>query len=358
MSSKRYDVIGVMSGTSLDGIDLSSIEFILKNNRWSYHFKAVDTFCYSDNWVSRLAGADCYSNKELQALNDAYTPYLAKKINSFIQFHQLNQIDEICSHGHTILHQPEKQITLQIGNQPQLSDLLQQKVVCDFRIQDVKSGGQGAPLVPIGDQLLFPDYTACINLGGFANISLQKGKRRIAFDICPVNTVLNRYAEKFGKTFDDKGMLAQTGTVNESLLDRLNDLSFYQQQPPKSLGIEWVKRVILPILEESHQPPDTILATYTKHIAFQLFRAIPSAKNGKVLLTGGGVYNDFLVKSLQKLTKLDLVIPDKNLIDYKEALIFGLLGVLRLRGENNVLSSVTGAKKDHSSGFIYSPTKF
>lgn len=352
MKPTSYHVLGIMSGTSRDGIDLAQIKFDYTNCAWRYSFGGTETLAYSNYWKQTLADVDNNSPSAIADLNIAYTNYLGKRIKNFIDEHQLQNLDAICSHGHTVFHQPEKQYTLQIGNLPELAKITNQTVVCDFRIQDVEFGGQGAPLVPIGDQLLFDEYAACINLGGFANISLNKNNERIAYDICPINIVLNQYAEQCGLAYDDKGKIAASGTVNTELVRELDDLKFYKENPPKSLGIEWVKKEVFPLLKNQDLSTEDILATYTTHATNQLSAALRECSDKKVLLTGGGVYNEFLIQSLKNKTDCDLIIPDAQLIDYKEALIFGLLGVLKLRGEVNVLKSVTGAKKDHSSGVI------
>ncbi len=351
-------VIGVMSGTSLDGIDVTEITFSTTNNKWSFQLGVCKTYGYSQSWEDRLRSAPSLSSKELEILNKEYTQYLASVINQFISEYNLTEIDAVCSHGHTILHQPHNGFTLQIGNLPELATLLQKKVVCDFRVADVALGGQGAPLVPIGDQLLFPDYDYCINFGGFANISFEKNKKMIAYDICPVNVVLNTYALKLGKAYDAEGNLAKSGKVHESLLKTLNRLPFYEILPPKSLGIEWVNKVIFPLIESYDVEPHDVLRTFTVHVAQCVGRSLEQASNKrelKVLITGGGVYNTFLVNQIKKYTTATIVIPIPQLVEYKEALIFGLLGVLKLKDKVNVLASVTGAMRDHSSGNIFNP---
>ncbi len=358
MKAQIYHVLGVMSGTSLDGIDLAHLKLIYENAKWNYAIVDTETCPYPSKWQHTLAEADQYTTEELTLLNKTYTHYLAQIIQAFIKQHALHNLNAICSHGHTILHQPQNHYTLQIGNLPLLAQLLKHTVICDFRVQDVALGGQGAPLVPIGDALLFSDYEACINLGGFANISLKQNNARIAYDICAVNTVLNRYAQKCGKEYDAEGKLAAIGKIDTALLKQLNQLGYYTQKPPKSLGIEWVKAVVLPLLEKTNSAPQTILATYTLHIAKKIAEALRTCTKGKALLTGGGAYNQFLVDCIQKQTRCKIVVPNRNLVDYKEALIFGLLGVLRMRNEINVLHQVTGASKDHCAGFIYQPTSF
>ncbi|MCW5520202.1 anhydro-N-acetylmuramic acid kinase [Aureitalea sp. L0-47] len=354
MVKSKYKVLGVMSGTSLDGIDLAecTLEFS-EANGWSYKIGVAETVAYPAQWSSSLREAIGYSETQLKSLNIEYTRYLSKVVRRFIAKHQLYDLDAVCSHGHTILHQPDKGITLQIGNLSELARLTGKKVVCDFRVQDVALGGQGAPLVPMGDRLLFGAYDYCLNLGGFANISSEVNQRRIAYDVCPVNIVMNRYANKLGEPYDPEGSIARSGTVDQRVLERLNDLAYYQMPAPKSLGLEWVLQNIIPVLEETNISPPDVLRTFVEHIVLQI--AAQFNENSKVLVSGGGAYNSFLIDRLKSLKNLQIVIPDNDLVDYKEALIFALLGVLRLRNEVNCLASVTGAKKDHCSGFVYDP---
>ena len=341
-----------MSGTSLDGIDIAEIHFSLSNGgAWDFEILASTTTEYTSAWRKKLQKAVLLSNDQIEALDIEYTHYLSEVILDCIKKHQIENLDAICSHGHTVMHQPENGITVQIGNLPSLSKLLSQRVVCNFRVQDVLLGGQGAPLVPMGDALLFREYTYCLNLGGFANISSEIEGKRIAYDICPVNIVLNMYAEILGFSYDDKGSIAASGTLNLELLEKLNDLPFYSETAPKSLGLEWVIKWMLPILDASKISHQDKLRTTVEHIAIQLSAQIETGS--KVLVTGGGVYNDFLMSRLQSQGDIELIRPSRKLIDYKEALIFGLLGVLKLRGSVNCLASVTGARNDHSSGNIF-----
>ncbi len=354
MEKQTYNVIGVMSGTSLDGMDLAHIHFSIVDSKWSFEILEAETVSYDNEWISKLKVAVDFSEAELKKLNEDYTFLLANVIKTFIEKHNLKNLDAVCSHGHTILHQPQNGYTLQIGNLPEIAKILNQTLVCDFRVQDVELGGQGAPLVPIGDRILFSDFDYCLNLGGFSNISFEQNERRIAFDISPVNTVLNFYANKLGLDYDDKGNISKSGTLNEDLLNELNALDYYKKSFPKSLGFEFVKETVLPIIEKYSIPTENQMHTFTEHISFQTSLALPN-KNGKLLATGGGAYNDFLIERIQFwLPNLEIIIPDKKTIEFKEALIFALLGVLKLRNEINVLSSVTGAKKDHSSGVILS----
>ncbi len=340
-----------MSGTSLDGIDLAEIRFNYFEEKWSFKILAAETIPYSSFWRKELGEAINYSKESLERIDFKYTEKLSEEILKFIKKHAIQEIDAVCSHGHTVFHRPEKGVTCQIGNLPRLAKLLSQKVVCDFRVQDVALGGQGAPLVPIGDRLLFPRYDYCLNLGGFANCSYEKNGERIAFDICPVNIVLNKYAQKLGKDFDEDGKIAALGKVDENLLDKLNSHSFYSEKPPKSLGLEWVKANIFPLLDALAISSETILSTFTEHVAMQLAKQF--SVNSSVLVTGGGAYNSFLIERLKAHAAVTVIIPAPEIVEYKEALIFGLLGVLKLRNAINCLASVTGAERDHSSGKVY-----
>lgn len=352
MLKESYHIIGVMSGTSLDGIDLAEINFT-KNKTWQFQILKATTTPYSEKWLSKLKNLTQKAIKDLQQIDVDYTNYLAEVITTFIKKNNIKNIDAVCSHGHTALHQPEQKLTYQIGNLPELAKKINQNVVCDFREQDVKLGGQGAPLVPIGDQLLFSDYDYCINLGGFANVSTKINNQRIAFDICPVNIVLNKYVQQLGFDYDDKGHLASEGKINQQLLKQLNALDFYKKLYPKSLGLEWVEQQIFPLIDQYDLTIKDVLRTMVEHVAQQIAKITSQKVNASVLLTGGGTYNDFLVERIKALTNNKIVIPSKEIIEFKEALIFGFLGVLKLREENNCLASVTGANKDHSSGNIF-----
>ena len=352
MLKKNYHVIGVMSGTSLDGIDFCEVTFNY-TNQWEYQIGKCHTYAYAEEWKTKLKKALLFSERELEILNQDYTKLLAEYCNRFIKEYQIQQIDALCSHGHTILHQPENGFTLQIGNLPELATLTSQKIVCNFRVQDVELGGQGAPLVPIGDVLLFNKHTYCLNLGGFANISHQQNNQRIAYDLCAVNVVLNHYAQLLGMDYDDKGTSAKAGKLNLELLNELDTIRFYKEKPPKSLGMEWVNSNLFPILNKYKIPETDILHTYCIHIAKVIALATHNNSYEKILITGGGAYHDFLITEIEKHTHTKIRIPNSKLIEFKEALIFAFLGVLKLENQINVLASVTGASKDHSSGVIF-----
>lgn len=353
MIISNYNVIAVMSGTSLDGIDLIYANYAYQS-KWNFKIKHYETVKYSMHWKNILKDLVHLSRKELESIDEKYSVYLGKVILDFIEKYNIKAIDFVSSHGHTALHQPEEGLTYQIGNRQVLSDTLNEKVICDFRVQDVELGGQGAPLVPIGDRLLFYDYDYCLNLGGFANISYEHQSERIAYDICPVNIVLNHYVSSLNLDYDAEGRIASTGKVHEELLSQLNLLAYYKENPPKSLGLEWVKLTVFPLIDSFEITIEDVLRTYVEHIAIQISKVL-DREHSSLLITGGGVYNDFLISRLQSFSKLKIVIPENDIIEFKEALIFGLLGVLKQRDEVNCLKSVTGAQFDHSSGKLLIP---
>lgn len=354
MENNTYHVIGVMSGTSLDGIDLVEVKFVF-NGSWSFEILNAETVDYNSHWSDILGGLLKYSGEDLKAIDADYTNYLSVKINDFIAKYSISHIDAVCSHGHTAFHQPENKLTCQIGNLPMLSKLLNQKVVCNFRVQDVGLGGQGAPLVPIGDELLFSEYDYCLNLGGFANISMDLEGKRIAYDVCPVNIILNHYVKQLGFDYDSEGKIASKGTLNQDLLKSLNGLKFYKEDFPKSLGLEWVKAHVFPLIDGFQLEIKDVLRTCVEHISIQIVDQLRTIKKSSVLTTGGGVFNTFLINRIKANSNCSIMIPSDAIIDFKEAVIFGFLGVLKLRNEVNCLQSVTGASRDHSSGEIFLP---
>ncbi len=347
----NYQVLGLMSGTSLDGLDLCHASFQKdKFGKWSFKILNAATFPYSEIWEGKLRNSIHLSAEELFEINSKYGFYLGEKVKEFIEKYSLDNIDLIASHGHTVFHQPQKKFTVQIGDGRAIKLLTDTPVIYDFRSQDVLMGGNGAPLVPIGDELLFSEFDACLNIGGFSNISFKENGKRIAFDICPVNIVLNDFAKKLGKDYDENGDFARNGIVNENLLSALNSIEYYKKNPPKSLGMEWVSEHVFTMFED--EDPSMILATFTEHAAIQIANIFNQHKIKKVLFTGGGTYNSYLIEKIETKTQTEIIIPEKEIIDFKEALIFALMGVLRMTNENNVLSSATGSSQDHCSGII------
>jgi len=345
-------VLGLMSGTSLDGLDICIADFDMDS--MSFQMGPCTTIPYDDRWKSRLSEAMHLHEDDLYVLNQEYASWLALQCNIWLAIHDI-QVEIIASHGHTIVHRPEKGITFQLGNHQKLADLTSIPVVCDFRVQDVQLGGQGAPLVPIGDQLLFHSYRSCLNLGGFSNISYNLDEKRIAFDISPCNLILNRMVNQQGLEYDDGGELSRKGVVIESLLNELSAILFFKKKPPKSLSRVWMEKTYQPILGKyKEQKLHDLLHTLVVHIGQEIGSKIPD--DGPCLVTGGGVYHSFLMEKIQENTEAKIIIPDYQIIEFKEALIFGLLGALRWNDKINVLSSVTGAEKDHSSGYIFHPS--
>ena len=344
-----YSAIGLMSGTSLDGLDICHVK-LSKSENWSFEILATETISYKENWKLKLQNAPQLSAEDLLALDKEFGFFLGEKTQEFILKQNISELDVIASHGHTVFHQPHRKFTLQIGDGRAIKIITNKTVVYDFRSQDVLMGGNGAPLVPIGDELLFSEFDACLNLGGFSNISLKKNEERIAFDISPVNVVLNFFAEKLGKNYDENGDFAKNGNIILAILEQLNALNFYKKQHPKSLGIEFVNAEIFPLL--NNETPETILATFTEHIAIQISKVFNENQLKKVLVTGGGAFNAYLIEKLNEKTTSEIIIPDEKIINFKEALIFALMGVLRMNNEANVLCSATGSSANHSSGII------
>jgi anhydro-N-acetylmuramic acid kinase len=349
-----YRVIGLMSGTSLDGVDLASCVFTLLEEGWSYRIEATETIPYPEEWLSLLPSlmqADAFT---FAKANSNLGFYFGKIIKDFILSYHI-EADFVASHGHTVFHQPGIGLTSQIGSGATIAATCGLPVVCDFRSTDVALGGQGAPLVLIGDALLFSDYEFCLNLGGFSNVSYTAGEKRIAFDVCPINTLLNLLAQRVGLNFDRDGLIARSGNIDSSLLKKLNAMTYYDLKPPKSLGFEWNNEYIWPLIDAANLSVPDLLRTVVEHIAIQLSLSLYDFECGKILVTGGGAKNIFLIERFATHSKHSLVIPSDTIIDYKEALIFAFLGLLRVRGEVNCLSSVTGALKDSVGGAIYLP---
>lgn len=339
-----------MSGTSLDGVDLAYCTF--QRNESSFKINYAKTFSYTADWKKRLENADQTSAQELALLEIDISRLFAIHINSFISENKIRDIDAISSHGHTIFHQPENGFTYQIGRASYISALSGHVVIGDFRTADLALGGQGAPLVPIGDRDLFSSYVNRINLGGFANISFEEDERTIAFDICPLNMALNQLANELNLDYDPEGSIARRGKINQVLLKELNDLEYYQISGPKSLGKEWYLSHFLPLLSGSAVSTEDKLRTLCEHMAMQLTRSMCF---GKTLISGGGSHNSFLIERIKELSKNEIHVADPIIIDFKEALIFAYLGYLRLIGKINVLASVSGASSDHIAGSIHLP---
>ncbi|MCB9016511.1 MAG: anhydro-N-acetylmuramic acid kinase [Lentimicrobiaceae bacterium] len=351
-----YEALGLMSGTSLDGLDVALCRFEVENGQWAYSIAAAETISYSESWTQLLSSLPQAGALEISLAHHDYGKWMGQVCRDFIARHKARP-SLIASHGHTIFHRPEKGTTLQIGSGAAIAAETGLTTVCDFRSLDVALHGQGAPLVPVGDRLLFGSYNACVNIGGFANISFESDNRRHAFDIGPANILLNRLAALLGKPYDESGSFAGSGKVIPSLLARLNHLDYYSQPAPKSLGREWVEKQVLPLIQTELYEITDLLATITEHVAVQISHVLPAGKQATALLTGGGAHNLYLTDRIKALSSCQIVIPDKLTIDFKEALIFALLGVLRIRGEVNCLAEVTGAVRDNCGGAVYQGAK-
>jgi len=348
---KVFKAIGLMSGTSLDGVDIAACEFYLENGSWSFSLKHCITEKYTEEWISKLSGLPDSTALTFCATHSEYGHFLGRLTKSFIDSTGFKP-DIIASHGHTVFHQPSKGLTVQVGSGTALAAETGIPVVFDFRTADVALGGQGAPLVPVGDRLLFADYNACLNIGGFANISMEIDGNRIAFDICPANIILNKLAGQIGLPYDENGSLARSGNTDPELLKQLNSLEYYSLPYPKSLGREWLEKEFLPLLSSYPGPVSDLLSTVTDHIAIQIRGSIKPSPLGKILVTGGGAHNKYLLERIRYRSAHEWILPSASLIDFKEAVIFAFLGVLRLTEEKNVLKSVTGSSMDHCSGIL------
>jgi anhydro-N-acetylmuramic acid kinase len=340
-----------MSGTSLDGLDIALCTFNVTENHYSYSIIAAETVHYDNSLQSELFNAYRSNGMDLMHLNATYGRYLGEQAKLFLEKTGFTA-DAIASHGHTIFHQPEKGFSTQIGNGASLAAAAGLTTVCDFRSVDIALSGQGAPLVPIGDELLFSNYQSCLNLGGIANISFRNNSHtRTAFDICVCNMALNYLANKNGQAFDNGGTIARGGNTDEKLLHCLNNLAYFKQTKNKSLGYEWFEKNIKPLLDEGDVQIN--LRTFSEHIAIQITKVLIENGIDQVLITGGGAYNRFLTERLQVMSGAKIIIPDDTTIQFKEALIFAFLGYLRLNHKTNILKSVTGALQDSIGGAVY-----
>lgn len=362
-----YKVIGLMSGSSLDGLDIIYAELHEYSGKWNYEILAADCYPYPAEWREKLKGAVHLNALDYQLLHTAYGHYLGEQVNQFIEAHNLHfQVALIASHGHTTFHVPAQRMTAQLGCGAALAAATGLPVVSDLRAMDIAFGGQGAPIVPIGEKLLLKDYGLYLNLGGIANISFNAPDKYIAFDVCPANRVLNIIAAKDHKEYDAGGQMAAMGNVHEELLQKLSELDYYRQPFPKSLANDFGTDVVYPLVNSFGLPHTDELRTYVEHIVQQIKDSIVNSPwyktrsaandNAKLLATGGGALNTFMVQRLsEELSRLNIevVVPDEKLVQYKEALIMALIGVLRWRQEYNTLASVTGASRDSIGGALW-----
>lgn len=362
-----YKAIGLMSGSSLDGLDIVFASFHENGGKWTYEIIAADCYTYPGDWGRRLRDASSLNALDYQLLHADYGHFLGQQVNKFIEEKNLQfQVALVASHGHTVFHLPARRMTAQLGDGAAIAAETRLPVVSDLRTMDVALGGQGAPIVPIGEKLLLNEYDLFLNLGGIANISSNptssSGQEYIAFDVCPANRVLNMLANDAVMEYDDEGRIARSGKIDNELLSQLNVMEYYQLNYPKSLANDFGTEIIYPMIKDTGIPTNNLLRTYTEHIVIQIKQSILSLKgkhqasNLKLLCTGGGAFNTFLVERLKEQLKelhIEVVVPDAQLIKYKEALIMALIGILRWREKTNVLSSVTGAERDSVGGALW-----
>lgn len=341
-----------MSGTSLDGLDIAACKFWKENEAWKYEINYAETIPYAESEIKSLKHAFYLNGADLIALHHHYGDLIGLKVKQFCELHAIRP-DYIASHGHTIFHQPHKGFTFQLGHGANIAARAGIITICDFRTSDVAYGGQGAPLVPVGDELLFAEYDYCLNLGGISNISFREQGKRKAFDIGICNMALNELAKEENLAFDKDGLLARSGIVEIDLLDQCIEATKKNHLNQHSLGYEWFDSVIRPILNDYNSATANKLRTYCEFIALQISSHI--LDNKTVLLTGGGAKNKFLVECIQQKCNSKIIIPNNQLIDFKEALIFAFLGMLRINNQANALCDVTGALNDSKGGCIYLP---
>ncbi|HXD79173.1 MAG TPA: anhydro-N-acetylmuramic acid kinase [Puia sp.] len=358
-----YKVIGLMSGSSVDGLDIACVHLQERASTaaavprtWEFQLEHTECRPYPAEWRERLAGATRLSAQEYLVLHAEYGRYLGEQVLAFVAAHGLEyQVQLIASHGHTTFHSPARRMTAQLGDGAAIAAAARINVVSDLRAMDVALGGQGAPIVPIGEKLLWPEFGLFLNLGGIANISRQEG--HVAFDVAPANRVLNELAGDAGLAFDRDGELAASGHVDTALLARLNALPYYGEGWPKSLGNEFGLETVLPVVRAAALCTADALRTYVEHVVVQVEAAVEGlGAAGRMLATGGGAHNKFLVARLRERLVADgveVVVPETAIVDFKEALVMALIGVLRWREENNVLASVTGASRNSIGGAVW-----
>jgi anhydro-N-acetylmuramic acid kinase len=347
----KYIVLGLMSGTSMDGLDVSCAKYYKQNNTWCFDLLKAETFSYNES--IKLDFLKAFNKKcNIEDIDIKFGDIISDYILLFLEKHHLVP-DLISSHGHTIFHNPKNGYTTQVGSGKIISERIKMPVVSNFRQQDIDLGGQGAPLVPMGDKLLFSQYHACVNLGGIVNISYDDNGTRFAYDIGPCNMILNYISNKKGKAYDNNGEMALKGKVNPKLLNQLSNISYYNLSFPKSLGKEYIDSVFLPLINAHELKTVDILSTLVEHIAIQIGHVFQKHRIWNALFTGGGVFNDYLMSRINFHTPTKMIIPSNETINFKESIVFGFLGLLRYLNEDNCLSSATGASKNHSSGEIY-----
>ncbi len=364
-----YHVVGLMSGSSLDGIDLSYCSYSTSGDAFDWELLNHATYPIPDTWKSRLLHLPEQSAKTFVKTHTYFGHFLSEVINDFIERQKITP-DFIASHGHTIFHEPNKRFTTQIGCGAAIATQTGLPVINDFRIQDISINGEGTPLAPAADLFLFEGYDFYLNLGGIANLTAKTVDQLVAFDVCPANQLLNFLANQINLAYDKDGILAKSGQLLPALMERLRDFEYYRMSYPKSLDNSWIKKEVLSIFQQFEEPVQDKLHTTCKFIAEEITNSlstvIQSLKMGKnnhykLLATGGGTFNEFLLECIvESNTKgnlpIEVVLPEKEIIDFKEAILMGLLGVLRVQNRPNCFASVTGAKYDTIGGIVHQGT--
>jgi anhydro-N-acetylmuramic acid kinase len=361
-----YKVLGLMSGSSLDGLDIAYCSIDWQNNQVKdWQLLAGETLEFSDMWKSRLSNLPSQSGLIFAKTHTYFGHYMADLVQTFLKKNAIQEVDFIASHGHTIFHNPDQRISIQIGDGAALAAKTGITTICNFRTQDVALDGEGAPLAPLADQYLFEGYDFYLNLGGIANLSANINNRWVAMDCCPANQVLNTLAQELGAEYDNKGAWANQGTVDQTLLGQAANFDFYTESYPKSLGNEWIRQHILPLYLAAPSSWEDKLATACEHIAIEISTSIQQIlqkeafqkENYKVLVTGGGAFNDYLMESINAYCNqnhsIELFLPDPSIINFKEAILMALLGVMRMEKTPNSLKTITGAQRDTVNGAVY-----
>lgn len=352
MDSTAIIGVGLMCGTSQDGLDLAVVKFTPNSSRVDYEIMLTKAFELPSKLALSLKSGEHLNGLELSLLNNAVGLFFGDCVNQALAKKEFKP-DFVASHGITIFHQPEHKLTLQIGSGAEIAAITKLKTICDFRTSDVALGGNGAPLVPFADSILFNDFDFTLNLGGFVNISSIKSEIS-GFDVTVCNLALNNIVAEIGLSFDNAGHEARKGSLNSELLTSLNNLAFFKQKGPKSLGKEWFEREFLPIVQNSKISMNDKLRTVCEHIGAQIGSHFHESEK-TCLVTGGGAYNLALIDAIKSHSKCRIELPDRELIDFKEAICFAFLGLNRLLEKQNISKTVTGAKLNSIGGAIYLP---
>ncbi|MGB0167057.1 MAG: anhydro-N-acetylmuramic acid kinase [Luteibaculum sp.] len=347
---QKWKALGIMSGSSLDGLDLALSEYTLNQEKWSFKILHRDSIELPDNLKELLKTSTSLSGEDLVLLDITYGKWIASQLGDFLADYP--KPDVVGLHGHTVFHKPDLGYSLQIGSADHVAASVSCPVVSNFRQKNIALGGQGAPLVPIGDFHLFNDFDACVNLGGICNTTLLNRQDLLAWDISACNQVFNFLAHEMGQAFDKDGVIALSGSLDEDLLQALNRLSYYDLKAPKSIGNHWVKENFIPLVQRAKSSVPDKMHTVQRHLVDRICTELKSYGVKKALLTGGGAHNANFVQRLRDQGDIEFIVPEKQIVDFKEAIIFGFLALLRILCKENILSSYTNSKFNLSGGSI------